>query len=726
MSLYNEGISDMGDKTNKLGGLLSGAGKAIAGVGIAAGAAIVGGVAALGKGLFDCTQEAMSAQEAMAALDQVILSTGGAAGVTSKEAADLATQMQSLTRFSDEEIMAAETLLLQFETMNKETFPDATRLTLDLATRLGTDAASAASLLGKALAEPGEGLNRLKQAGITFTDAEEKAIKAMYEGGDAAGAQAAIMAKLEKSVGGAAQAAGKTFAGSMDILKNKVSDIKEGIGMALLPMLTTLSEAFSKALADPRVQEALQKVADLIGGVAKFIGNLILQLGQTDDVWEAVSMAFEGTPFEGLQQGFNNVRNAIEGVVTWVKENLVPIFQAVVSWFQGEGSSSIEGFVGKITEFLEPAIEFAAEMFEQIVDWVEENWPLIQETVTTVMEAVGTVIETVLGAIKKFWDEHGEAIMTIVENMWEMIKTTVDTVIKVVQGIIKAVMLLITGDWESAWKTIKETAETLWTGIKTLISLAIDNVKTILTTAYALIKTAWETLWTGIKSKAEEIWGQIVSAVTGWIDDIKATFTSLTNIDKFKNIAKALWGALKDAAAAKWTEVTGAVSGWIDDLKAKFSAQNIIDKFKNMGKAIVEGIKQGVSDWWENLKSHIGGLIGGLVTWIKTLLGITSPSSVFASIGENMVLGLAQGFNDAQRAWASLASGGLNATMNLGSAAVAGGMTAMSAAGAGGGSATTINNSVSMSMPTTINNGMDAAAFQARVLQTVTRAVRGY
>jgi len=83
-------------------------------------------------------------------------------------------------------------------------------------------------------------------------------------------------------------------------------------------------------------------------------------------------------------------------------------------------------------------------------------------------------------------------------------------------------------------------------------------------------------------------------------------------------------------------------------------------------------------------------------------------------------------FNDAQQAWANLASGGLNATMNLAGAATAGGMTAMSAAGAGGGSATTINNSVSMSMPTTINNGMDAAAFQARVLQTVTRAVRGY
>lgn len=46
--------------------------------------------------------------------------------------------------------------------------------------------------------------------------------------------------------------------------------------------------------------------------------------------------------------------------------------------------------------------------------------------------------------------------------------------------------------------------------------------------------------------------------------------------------------------------------------------------------------------------------------------------------------------------------------------------------GSFGGTSHTTHNTVNLSMPATISNGMDAATFQAQVLQTVRRAVRGY
>ncbi len=46
----------------------------------------------------------------------------------------------------------------------------------------------------------------------------------------------------------------------------------------------------------------------------------------------------------------------------------------------------------------------------------------------------------------------------------------------------------------------------------------------------------------------------------------------------------------------------------------------------------------GFMDW-------LNGKIGGIVNGVKAMLGIHSPSTVFAGIGENMALGLAEGWD---------------------------------------------------------------------------------
>ena len=50
-----------------------------------------------------------------------------------------------------------------------------------------------------------------------------------------------------------------------------------------------------------------------------------------------------------------------------------------------------------------------------------------------------------------------------------------------------------------------------------------------------------------------------------------------------------------------------------------------------------------MGDWlWNNVKGFFNGIVDG----VKGILGIHSPSKVFAGIGENMALGLGEGWND--------------------------------------------------------------------------------
>ena len=65
-------------------------------------------------------------EQALAQVEARIRSTGGAAGLSTQQIADMAAQLQNATTFGDEEILEAQSLLLSFRGIAGETFATAT------------------------------------------------------------------------------------------------------------------------------------------------------------------------------------------------------------------------------------------------------------------------------------------------------------------------------------------------------------------------------------------------------------------------------------------------------------------------------------------------------------------------------------------------------------------------------------------------------------------------
>ena len=65
-------------------------------------------------------------EQALAQVEARIRSTGGAAGLSTQQIADMAVEIQSTTTFGDEEILEAQSLLLSFRGIAGETFATAT------------------------------------------------------------------------------------------------------------------------------------------------------------------------------------------------------------------------------------------------------------------------------------------------------------------------------------------------------------------------------------------------------------------------------------------------------------------------------------------------------------------------------------------------------------------------------------------------------------------------
>ena len=254
----------LGGVKNALGGL----GKiALGGLAVGLGGAIIA-TTGLTAALSDCTKGAMEAQGIQAQLEQVIKSTGGAAGVSAEMANDLATSLQDVTRFEDDAIVSGENMLLTFTNIGKDVFPAATETMLDMSQALGQDMQASAVQLGKALNDPIAGISALSRVGVTFTDSQKEMIESMVKAGDTAGAQKLILQELQREFGGSARAAGETFAGKLDILQNKLGGIKDTIGTALLPVLTELADKFIAGLNTPEFQAALDSAVKFITDTA--------------------------------------------------------------------------------------------------------------------------------------------------------------------------------------------------------------------------------------------------------------------------------------------------------------------------------------------------------------------------------------------------------------------------------------------------------------------------
>lgn len=70
-----------------------------------------------------------------------------------------------------------------------------------------------------------------------------------------------------------------------------------------------------------------------------------------------------------------------------------------------------------------------------------------------------------------------------------------------------------------------------------------------------------------------------------------------------------------------------------------------MDEWGHIGENIVTGLLNGITGMWDTLVSTVRGKVNGMVSTVKNVLGIHSPSKVFTEIGENVTQGLVNGIN---------------------------------------------------------------------------------
>lgn len=484
-------IKRVGESASELG---KGIGETLKGNVVQLGAAFAATSAIVGTSIAAFAES----ENVTALLDAAIKSTGGTAGVTAQEVLKLSAALQQQSRFSDEAITSAQTLLIRFGNIGKDILPTATKATLDLAQGMGIDLQSAAQSVGIALSQPAEGIGRLSRSIPAFKGEIGDMIKSLAESGKTMEAQKLILDTLSKGFGDTAFKSAQTFSGGIDQLKNNINDLQETIGKELVVTLGNLTGGFdnvNKAVIS--LNAFLKEHHDILLGLvvglsvvaigfgvlfvaalAAAAGVSLLFVGAIGLVLAAVGflagviavhfgaiMQFATQLKDSIVLAFQGILLSITETIAMVQETITLGFANIMTWFTNLFTIDIPFAVGFAIGFLSVAIpqmvvdmvtaistlpaQFLAtfqlivtnviERITFIANWLKMElsaWPgRVQGFIASIPTIVGTIFENAKIAVLNKMREMFEGV----EMWWNKIKGILEAIKSAAEAAISAV-----------------------------------------------------------------------------------------------------------------------------------------------------------------------------------------------------------------------------------------------------------------------------------------------
>lgn len=413
------------DAQNKTGGALSGVSKELDKVKknvesfepIFKKMAMVGTVAFAGftTAIATSVSSANEAIKAQTQLEAVLKSTGNAVGLTTQDILDQASALQKMTTYNDEAILGAQNLLLTFTNVKGPIFQEAMGTILDMSTALGQDLKSSSIQVGKALQDPILGVSALRRVGVNFTEKQQEMIKTMVETGRVTEAQRYILKELATEFGGSASAQAKTFEGRLIQLKNRLDDMSEGIGRALIPVLEKIAEK-----------------------IAPVVDKIITWIEQNPEL--TAKILIFGAVLSGIVATLGLLGMALPAIITGFQLMMGPI---------GLVALAITGLIA-------------------VGALIVSNWSTISETAVSVWNGIKDTIVGVVTGISDFMTSVWTGVTTFLQNTFYFLI-----------GLFAMFMDTVFPGWQEKLQLIKDTWNTAWSGIMAYLQLVWDGIKLI-------------------------------------------------------------------------------------------------------------------------------------------------------------------------------------------------------------------------------------------------------
>ncbi|MFJ7919742.1 hypothetical protein ACIQ6U_08275 [Lysinibacillus fusiformis] len=446
-----------------------------------------------------------------------------------------------------------------------------------------------------------------------------------------------------------------------------------------------VNAAFLKMNQDPTVQmrQAFSDLQTALAPLLTTIADLVARIAQwvSDNTGVVAAIVAIVTAVGILVGVFAALMPAIGGLVTaW------PALAAIIGAIASPITLVVAAIVG-----LGIALVAAYRNSETFRENVNKVFQAIRDVAVTVFETVASFIGEKIAQIKQFWDENGTQILKAVENVfngikaviefvmpavkfvietvWNAIKQVIDGALNIIMGAVKVFSGLFTGDFSKMWEGVKQIfkgAIDLVVGWMTLSFFG--GIKTIVMnlakTGVNILKSMWDDIarfFTSMGSKVSSTVSNFSSAVLNFFKNLATnTGSTISNmvtsvINFVKNLATNFVNIISNMKTSVLNKMNEIKDGLINKIKS------LPEQFTGIGKDIINGLIKGISAMTANAIESITGVVDGVVSTAKKLLGIHSPSRVFKQIGlwtgEGLVIGLDSSAPEVNKAMENIGNG---------------------------------------------------------------------
>lgn len=428
-----------------------------------------------------------------------------------------------------------------------------------------------------------------------------------------------------------------------------------------------------------KAKSAFTKVSAAIGGISAPVVAVVAVIG--------VLIA----AFANLWKTNEEFRNKMTAIWDGIKSKFESFAQGIVDRLNALGFD-FENFGEVVKAIWDGFCSSLAPIFEGVFNQVSV-------ILGSVLDALTGIFDVFIGIFTGNWDQAWQGVKEIFGAVWDSIKGTFESWAIAFKGIADTVLGWFGTTWDETWTNIKQFFVDIWNGITSFFSNVINSIKmavsnfittiinffaqlptniaNFITNAYNSVVTWASNMIAKAKEMAtnflnsivsffQQLPGKVLGFITTTLNNVKTWGTNMVNTAKsaatnFLNNVSNTIKQLPGKVAGYMKQIISNVTQWARDMgtKAREGARNMFNNVKNglanlprtvlgIGKNIVQGLWNGISGAAGWLYNKVKSFASGILSGIKSALGINSPSRVMRDqVGKWLPPGIGEGFEAA-------------------------------------------------------------------------------
>jgi immunity-specific protein beta241 len=299
-------------------------------------------------------------------------------------------------------------------------------------------------------------------------------------------------------------------------------------------------------------------------------------------------------------------------------------------------------------EALEPlasgVFDFVGNALGAVLDWLDtaDFTPLMNA-----FSALQPAIDAIKGAFSSFDTSAATGAFAYLQPVLEAFGTAIGEAVPKIMSLVESIQGALTPIIEGLAPIVTGVMQT----IGDIFMAALDILTGVFTVIQGIFTGDWQMVWDGVGQIVDGAINLVVSALSGWFNMIQGFFSS--GVSMIQGLWSSGWEMIKNAVSNGISSVISTVSGLPSSILSALG--NLGSLLYNAGSNVIAGFINGIRSKASSLASAAIDTVKGGVDAVLNFLGIHSPSRLFYKIGgytgEGMVLGIRSQAGAVADAW---------------------------------------------------------------------------